>query len=402
MTTPVTPSATTPMIPGAAPPLEALRRMRVRAGTTGAVFTVVALVFGILDPAQLLRSYLVAVLFWLAVAAGSLGVLMMGHVAPGAWTVMLRRILEAASRTMLPLFILFLPIFLGVKYIYPWTRPAVLADPEVAAKRAYLSIPFFEVRSVLYFALWAFFAWLVSRMSAREDLAVDAELPRRLRLVSALGLVVYCLTMTFASIDWMMSLTPRWISTIYGVYVIGGQAVAAMAFGILMALVLSRGRPDTPFQTRHFHDFGKMLLAFVMLWAYFSLSQLLVQWSGNLPEEVPYYMARLQGSYRWASIALLLGHFAVPFVLLLSRDVKRDARRLGTIAGLLLVFRWLDLYWLVAPAFPEERARLHFLDPVAFLAVGGIWCAFFAAELMKRPLVPTGEPLLPEALEQHG
>lgn len=389
-------------VPGAAPPVEALRRLRMRAGATGAVFAVIALAGALLDPRQFLRSYLIAFVFWLSVALGCLAVEMMGHVAPGGWTVVLRRILEAASRTMAPLFVLFLPLLAGVGRLYPWATPAAADDPVIAAKHAYLNVPFFAARSVLYFVVWWALARGLSRMSAREDAAADPELPRRLRLVSALGLVAYCLTVTFASIDWMMSLTPRWSSTIFGIYVIGGQGVAAMSFGIVMALVLSAGRPDTPFQTRHFHDFGKMLLAFVMLWAYFALSQLLVQWAGNLPDEIPYYLRRLGEGYGWASVLLVVLHFVVPFLLLLSRDLKRNARRLAAVAGMLLLLRWLDVYWLVAPSAPTgEGASLPWLHPVTFLAVGGIWMAFFAAELMKRPLVPQGEPLLAEALD-HG
>lgn len=361
------------------------------------LFSVIGAVFYTTD---FLRSYLMAFVFWLSVALGCLGLLMLGHVAQGGWTVVLRRTLEAGARTILPMALLFVPILLGLYILYPWTaHPAGEGHAGHGADRSiYLNVPFFVARSVLYFVVWVVFARALSRMTLEQDTTHDPTLPRRIRKVAAGGLVAFGLTVTFAAIDWMMSLQPRWWSTIYGVYLIGSQALAGMSLAIIVAYFLRR-RPDAPiFTVDHFHAFGKMLLAFVMLWAYFAFSQFLIIWSGNLPEDIPYYLDRTSGGWWWASFALAALGFVVPFVLLLPRDLKRTPRRLAIVAGLCLAVRWLDVYWLVAPAFQPGGPRPHWLDLATFGAVGGVWVVLFTRELGSRPIVPLGEPMLAEAV----
>jgi len=376
-----------------------LRRIRTRALLTAGVGAALCILGAILDLTQIFRSYLVAFFFWLSIALGCLGIQMLQHVAPGGWGAVVRRPLEAASRTLPKLALLFVPILLGLPHLYPWARPEVIReDASIAHKAYYLNLPFFVWRMVVYFALWAGFAYALSRMSLAQDKTGDPYLSRRMRTVSAVGLIFYCVTTTFASIDWLMSLNPHWYSTIYGVYIIGGQAVSAMSFAILVMLFLADRSPIArAVRAQHFHDFGKMLLAFVMLWAYFAFSQFLVIWAGNLPEEVPYYADRTRDGWRWVSLALVLFHFALPFLLLLSRDIKRSAPRLAAVAGILLVMRWVDIYWLVTPAFHPEGIALHWLDLAATVAVGGIWIYLFAGELETRPLLPIQDPLLKEA-----
>jgi hypothetical protein len=356
-----------------------------------------------LDPTQFLRSYLIAFVLWLSVALGCFALVMLQHVATGGWGVVLRRTLEAASRTIPRFALLFAPIVIGLPRLYPWARPEVVREDHlIAHKAAYLNAPFFIGRAVFYFVVWAGFAFMLSRLSLAQDRSGDARLSRKMRLVSAGGLVFYCLTTTFAAIDWLMSLSPHWYSSIFGVYVVGGQAVAAMSFAILAALYLARQSSMAgALKPRHFHDFGKLLLAFVMLWSYFALSQFLVIWAGNLPEDIPFFTDRLRGGWNAVSLGLVLFHFALPFMLLLSRDLKRSAPKLAAVAGLLLVMRWVDIYWLVAPAFHPGRLSFHWLDIVAPVAVGGAFVHFFAGELATRPLLPVREPLLKEALE-HG
>jgi len=223
-----------------------------------------------------------------------------------------------------------------------------------------------------------------------------------MQMVSAAGLGLYCLSATFAAIDWLMSLESHWYSSIYGVYFVGGQVVSALAFVILVSLFLSAREPMSEvLRPRHFHDYGKLLLAFVVLWAYFAASQLIIMWQGNLADEVSWYKGRLLGGWVWVSAALVLLHFALPFLLLLSRDLKRSAARLSAIAVLLLVMRWVDLYWLAAPAFHPDGVTLHWLDLVTPIALGGIWVGVYARELRARPLLPLGDPELAEALG-HG
>lgn len=383
-----------------------LRRLRNVGLVTAAVAGLVCVIGAIFATEQLLRSYLVAWVYWISLGLGSLAIAMLGQLSPGAWSIMLRRTQEAAARTIGAMAILFLPILLGVYILYPWAgAPAAEGHGEAhgsAGKELYLNVPFFAARAVVYLAAWAGFAALLSRMSRRQDSTADPGLGRRIRKLSAGGLLVYCLTMTLASVDWMMSLHPAWWSTIYGVYVIGGQALSAMALGVVAAAVLAGlGGGRLPFRTRHFHDFGKMLLALLMLWAYFALSQLIIIYSGNVPEDVPFYVQRARGGFRWMTVVLFVLHFALPFVLLLSRDVKRSRRFLPAIALLLLAMRWVDVYWLLAPAWSQGHLSLHLLDLAAFLAVGGVWLSVFAWQVGTRPLLPLGEPLLEEAI-QHG
>jgi len=377
---------------------EELRRLRRAAVVVAVAGALLCALGAFLSPAQFLRSYLIAFVFWLQIALGCLAFGLLGHVAGGGWGAVIRRPVEAAARTVGPMALLFVPIAIGLPYLYEWARPeAVAHDPIIAHKAPYLNVPFFVVRAAIYFAAWAGFAYGVSRMSLAQDRGVTEQSRHRLRRVSAVGLMVYCLTMTLASIDWLMSLSPHWYSTIYGVYVIGGQGVAALAFTVLVMLGLARHAPvSAVMRVQHFHDLGKMLLAFVMLWAYFAISQFLVIWSGNLPEDAPFFISRARGVWRFVSLALVLLHFALPFLLLLSRELKRNTRKLAMVAGLLLVMRWVDVYWLVTPTLSPDRLVFHWLDVAAFAAIGGVWLLLFARELTKRPLLPLADPLLQE------
>ena len=389
---------TTPEASPYAPPQD-LARLQRAAFWVGAVGAALCALGAFFEPTQFFRSYLVALVFWLSIALGCTGVMMLQHVATGGWGVVLRRTLEAASRTLGALALLFALWLLGLPRLYAWARPEAVHDEILQHKAAYLNVPFFVARTVFYFAVWIGLTHVLNRMSLAQDRTADPGLPQRMRKVSAIGLLLYGLTMTFASIDWLMSLQPHWYSTIYGVYVIGGQAVSAMCFAILAALFLVRRRPMSgAILPRHFHDFGKMLLGFVMLWAYFGFSQFLIIWSGNLPEDIPWFKDRLTGGWRWVSLALILLHFVLPFLLLLSRDIKRSAPRLAAVAGLLLFMRWVDIQWLVLPAFHPERVGAHWMDLITWIAVGGLWMGVFARELARRPLLPSREPLLAEAL----
>jgi hypothetical protein len=350
------------------------------------------------DMQQFLRSYLVGYLFWFCIALGCLAVLMIHHVAGGAWGAVVRRLLESAAATIPLLALLFLPIALGVHEIYEWAHPgAVVHDPILAAKEPYLNVPFFLGRAVLYFVVWTVVATLLNRWSSDQDRVSDAAVARRLELLSRGGLVLYGLTITFAAVDWMMSLEPHWFSTIYGLMIMGGQGVAAFAFVIPMAALLTEQEPlDRVIGPDQFRDLGSFLLAFLMIWAYLTLSQLLVIWSGNLPEEIGWYLHRSTGGWRTMGFALIAIHFVVPFFLLLSRKLKRRGRTLALVALLVIFARYVDLFWLVTPAFEHHGVRLHWLDLAALLGVGGLWLWVFLGRLGSRPVVPVGDPSLPE------
>jgi len=379
-----------------------------RALMIGGVAVVVCIVGAIFNVDQFLRSYIVAYVFWLGITLGCLAILMLQHMSGGAWGLVIRRLLESATRTFPLLALLFLPIALGVGSIYPWAQPLATDAPEalkhaLAHKAPFLNVPFFLVRAVFYFAVWNLMSYFLNKWSLEQDRTGHRPLTTKLQSLSGPGLVLYGLTVTFASIDWMMSLEPQWFSTMYGILIMGGQGLSAMAFIIAVVVVLSQYKPlSEVIKPRHLHDLGKLMLAFLMLWAYFGFSQFLIIWSGNLPEEIPWYVRRLQSSWKWLGLALVVLQFALPFVLLLSRDLKRNARRLVIVATVVIVMRLVDLIWLTGPDFYQGAFRIHWMDVLMPIGLGGLWLAYFAYQLKARPLLPIGDPFFEEALAPGG
>ena len=355
----------------------------------------------IFDPQQFLRSYLVGYLFVFGIALGCLAVLMIHHIAGGAWGAVVRRVLESAAGTVPLLALLFLPIALGVHQLYEWAHPGALEhDPLLRAKSAYLNVPFFLSRAVVYFVAWSLIALYLNRWSSEQDRAPDPALTRRLELLSRGGLVLYGLTVTFAAIDWAMSLEPHWFSTIYGLLLMGGQGVAAFAFVIPIAALLRHEEVVARLIGRdQFRDLGSLLLAFVMIWAYLSISQLLIIWSGNLPEEIPWYLKRTGPAWQGLALVLVVFHFAAPFVVLLVRRSKQNARVLAHLAGALLVMRFLDVYWQIAPAFHEGAFAPHWLDLAVPVTLAALWVGLFLRNLHGRPLVSLQDAKLLGSLE---
>lgn len=374
-----------------------LQSLALYAGIAGVVVTALAF---LIDPDYFFRAWLVGWVYWVGVALGCLALSLLHHLTHGDWGIVLRRVMEAATRTLPWMLLLFLPLAFGLEELYVWARPEeVQAHELLHAKEPYLNVPFFLVRQVLYFAVWAAASYLISRMSARQDRGEDPGITRRMQLLAGPSLAGYCLAVTFASVDWLMSLQPEWYSTIYGVYLMGSQALTALAFLIAFGLWLARREPlDRVLHPRLFHDYGKLFFAFVMLWAYFSFSQYLIVWSGNLPEEISFFLHRFQHGWGLVALALVVFHFALPFVFLLSRDLKRNASRLVWIAGLMLVMRWVDLLWQVEPAFHERNPAMYWAYLAAPIGIGGLWLFFFLRELRKAPLLPVNDPYLPEAL----
>ena len=375
-------------------------RLQQRALTVG-ILGLALMMFGApASPAQFFRSYLVGYLFALGVTLGCLGLLMLQHLTGGHWGVVIRRPLESATRTLPVLVVLFVPLGFGLRQLYAWTGP--MEKPLSRFQMSYLTIPGFLTRAAIYFAIWILLMLLLNSWSLQQDARPERALRRKLQMLSGPGIVLYVFTMTFAAVDWVMSLSPHWSSTIYGFLFVGGQAVSAMALMIAVAVLLAQSEPMSGIlQPRHLHDLGKLLLAFVMLWAYFAFSQLLIIWAGNLPEEIPFYMKRLRGGWGALGVLILLFHFALPFFLLLSRDLKRSARLLPRLAIAVIFMRLVDLFWMTAPEFSPDAFRVHWMDVAAPAGIGGIWLAYFAWQLKGRPLLPLGDPELAEAIE-HG
>lgn len=359
------------------------------------------------DPGQFFRSYLLAFLFWVGLSLGCLALSMLHHLVGGAWGALLLRLLEAGARLLPAMACVGAPLLWHLEVLYPWARPeTVAADALLQHKVLYLNGPFFTQRAVGYFVLWSVLAWLLSywarRVDQRADPAATYGLRRGLRLVSAGGLVLHALAVTFAAIDWMMSLEPAWFSTIYGVLWLMGHLVVTLAGAVLMVAMLAHVEPLAGFARPSVtHDLGNLLLAFVMLWTYVSFAQFLIIWAANLPEEIPWYLARTQGGWQWVALALVVFHFMVPFLVLLSRQTKRRVQTLALVAGLLMIMQGINLAWFVLPAFHPGRLSVHWLDISTWLGVGGLWLTLYTLQVRYRPLVPVNDPRLQKVL-QHG
>jgi hypothetical protein len=360
----------------------------------------------LLNPVQFFHSYLLAYLFWVSLALGCLALIMLHHLVRGAWGALILRLLEAGASTLPLMGVAFVPLLFGLGHLYAWARPEMVAgDTLLQHKSPYLNVPFFVLRTAVYFAIWIVLSTCLTRWSRQLDQATTSAaaqvLLRRLRRLSGPGLVLYVLTVTFAAVDWAMSLEPHWYSTIYGMVFLIGQLLVTLAAAIVLLAVFVPFDPFAAVVTpAHVHDLGNLLLAFVLLWAYVAFSQFLIIWSANLPEEVPWYLHRTRGGWEWIGVVVLVGHFALPFVLLLARGMKRRLQTLATIAGVVIVMRLLDLFWLVLPAFYPAGLRVHWLDLVASLGVGGFWMALFMRLLQGQALLPLYEARL-QQVPQH-
>jgi hypothetical protein len=376
--------------------LERPRRIALVAGVIGLTICALSALF---SPMQFFRSYLVAFLFVLGLGLGSLAILMMQYLTGGGWGLVLRRLLETAAQTLPLLAVLFVPLLFGLGYLYSWARPEALDDAVLRGKAPYLNVPFFAARAVLYFVVWIGLAWLLARWSREEDRTGNPRLPRRFRLLSGPGLAFYGLTMTFAAIDWAMSLDPHWYSSIYGVLVAVGQVLTAFCFTIaVVVLVAPRSALSSILEGGILRDLGNLLLAFLMLWAYVAFSQFLLVWSGNLTEEVPWYVARMDDGWQYVGLALIVLHFLLPFLLLLSRDLKQSAGLLASLAGFLLLMRFVDIYYLITPSLSSTSPLPWlWLDVAAVVGLGGVWLAFFLWRLPLLPLLPRHDPRTLEA-----
>ncbi|HEV8253460.1 MAG TPA: hypothetical protein VGQ78_01790 [Vicinamibacteria bacterium] len=357
---------------------------------------------GIFNPSQFFHSYLFAFLFCLGLGLGCLSVLMIHHLTGGLWGLVIRRVLEAGTRTIPLAALLFVPLALGLGWLYPWVHPpagdAVLRE-AVEHKHLYLNRGFFLLRAALYFAAWWALAYWMNRWSLASDEEPDPRLLSRMAGVAGPGLILMGLTITFASIDWAMSLDPRWFSTIYGILFMVGQALSALCLVVLVIAWIGDEPPLAQVvRPQTVHDLGKLMLAFVMLWAYVNFSQFLIIWSANLPEEIPWYLRRLRTGWRFVGLFLVLFHFAVPFLLLLSRPLKRDARWLARVAAALLAARLIDLFWLIGPE-ASPGGGVHWMDAVAPVGLIGLWLAYFLRQLRNRPLLPLGDPEIRALLE---
>lgn len=376
-------------------------RIQKRSWIIGGVALVSLALGAIRAPEQFYRSYLFAYLFWVGIAIGCTEVVMLQHLVGGRWGLAIRRLLESGMRNLWVMGLLFLPILSGLRDLYLWAQPQVVAkDAVLQHKAVYLNVPFFTVRVVVYFTVWLVFAFLLYRGSKEEDETGNPAIAARLRALSGPGLVLFGLTVTFSAVDWVMSIEPHWASTIYGLIFIVGQVLSTLSFIILVTMVLSEREPLKKLLPAKVKiDLGNLLLTFVILWAYMAVSQLIIVWSANLQDEIPWYLRRTAGGWANVAIALAVFHFVIPFLLLLSRDVKRRGWLLKMVALLVLVIHLLDTFWLVEPGIRGARLQIHWMDFAAAIGLGGLWIGFYFRHLKAWPLVPRHDPRLAQALE---
>ena len=369
----------------------------------GLVGLALLIIGGLRDPSGFFRAYLMGYTVWLALGLGSLGVLLVQFLTGGVWGLAIRRICEAATATVPLLAVLFLPVLLGMPELYVWARPeAVAADPVLQHKAPYLNIPFFVGRSLVYLICWVVVAVLLRRWSAAHDRTGDPLVLRRLQRLSIVGALSVGLTVSFAAIDWLMSLDADWFSTMYPPLVAMRSLLTSLAFAILvLALLAPRSRLGELTTAQLYNELGSLLLAFLMLWTYMAYFQYLLIWAGNLSDEIPWYLRRVEGGWGPVATSLIVFGFAVPFWSLLFRPLKRNRRALALVAAWLLGMHFVDVYWLVEPPFQPGGPRVSWLDVFAVVGIGGVWLAIFAWQLTRRPLLPRFDPrwVTVEALE---
>jgi hypothetical protein len=371
----------------------------------GVVFGVLAIIGAFMRPEEFYRAYLLGFMCWLGVALGSMAILMIRHLTGGGWGLVIRRILGAAMRTLPLLALLFIPILLGMHRLYIWAQPLDnIADKHLREHlqditKTYLTTNGFIFRAVFYFAVWNLLSFLLSKWSKQTDRPGAPDNTRRFKAVSGPGLILYGFTISFAAIDWVMSLDPSWVSTIFGLIILIGEVLSAMCFAVVVERILFNYRPMSVILKPDFvHDHGKWMLTFTMVWAYFNFSQWLIIWAGNLPAEITFYLKRLSGGWGLIGVTLVLFHFAIPFGILLSRPFKRDIRRLAWLAAWLMLMRYLDLFWIIEPNF-SNTLRFTVADVIVPVAIGGIWLAYFFRNLATLPLLPAYDPDAHEVLE---
>lgn len=393
-----------------APPAAMLVSLRNRALVVGVIGAILTVIGAFVNFDEFLRGYLIAYIWVMGLSLGCMALLMTGHMSGGNWWMISRRIYEAGVRVIPMLAVLFLPILLGAGHLYEWMHIDPSTDKVMAEKAWWLTTSGWHIRAVIYLVLWVVVGYLLTSLSAKQDVDASPAIWKRLKVISGIGLLVWAFSLTGAAVDWGMSLDPHWYSTIYGMLFMIGEALSAMAFSIMILSALQKYSPMTEVvRPDRLHDLGKLLLAFTMVWAYFSFSQWLIIWMGNLPEEISWYLHRIKNGWGYVALLLVFGQFALPFAMLLSRNLKRQARRLVPVALLVILMRAVDLYWYVVPnpgATPGAEVphlTIHWVYITALVALGGLWLAAFAAYLNTRPLLVRNEPMLGRLWEQsHG
>ncbi len=381
-----------------------IQRIALLVGVMGVAAFVL---LGFATPKTAYPAYLVAFVYWTGISLACLMLVMLHYLVGGNWGYPIKRPLEAGALVIMPMALLFIPVVLGMKALYPWTDVAHL-DEILLHKKAYLNSGGFIARGAVYFLIWSLLAYLLNQWSSEQDTTSDPAVSHRAQRYAAPGLIATFLAASFAAIDWCMSLEPHWYSSLYSPLLIVGWGLTTFAFMVIIVNLLSRYEPMASAATSdRLHDLGNLMLAFTMIWAYMSFMQYLITWSGNLTEEIPWYLRRTQGGWQFVAVLLIVFQFFLPFIILLFRDVKRGVSSLAVVAGLIMVMRVVDLTWLIVPASNDPASPAFsflpvLLVPVAIIVVGGVWVGCFLWLLQRRPLLPLHDPGIPRAVEHTG
>lgn len=371
-----------------------MERVQRSALFVGIIALAVSIIGLVRDPVHFWQSYLFAFLFWSGLALGCLGILFLHNVVGGNWGVAIRRLLESGVKTLPFVFIAVIPIFFAMRSIYVWTHPNFTAHDFPAGHRAeYMNVPMFIARTIVFCLIWFFTSRYIMGLANQHERTGDPAIFLRMKRRSAPALLLFILTTTYAFVDWIMSLEPDWYSTIYPWMFTIGEVVLTFAFLISVLVLLSKREPFASFLTRqHYHDLGNLLLAFTMVWTYFSISQFLIIWAENLPDEIPWYIRRFTGGWGYLAFTIAIFHFCVPFFLLLMRFVKKNPSALRALAIWMIIMRIADVFWVVEPAFRQRRFEIYWTDVVALIGLGGIWLAYYVWNLKSRPLLAAHDP----------
>lgn len=352
-----------------------------------------------IDKTQFYYSYLTAFVYWLSIALGGLFFTMLHHLVGAKWSVVLRRLAENIMICVPPMVIFVIPVLSGIRELFHWSQPEVVAqDHLLQSKAAYLNVPFFVVRAAIYFVVWIVLGRSLFRLSLLQDGGHHDGLFKKMRVVSAPGMILFAVTITFASFDWLMSLDAHWYSTIFGVYVFAGAFLATLAFLMRFVLYLdSTGVMHETVTKEHWHDMGKLLFAFTIFWGYMAFSQYFLIWYGNIPEETIWFLHRWEHGWEYLSLLIVFGHFVVPFFVLFPYSTKRSRPVMLVMTVWILVMHWVDLYWIIMPNLHREAVEYSWMDITTMLGIGGVFVWYFWNRVRVRPLVPIGDPGLEES-----
>ncbi len=355
---------------------------------------------------QFFYAYLTSYIFWVTIGLGGLFFTLLHHLVDATWSVVLRRMTESVMVTLPIMLVFFIPVYLGMHELYHWSHADAVAHDELLQhKSAWLNPKLFSIRTLIYFVIWFIFGHFLYKLSIKQDTEDDPEqkIKEKMRQISGPGMLLFALTITFASFDWLMSLDPHWYSTIFGVYIFAGSLLSILSFVTLLVVLLRKNNVlNEEISIEHFHDLGKLIFAFTVFWTYIAFSQYFLIWYGNIPEETVWYLHRWEGGWNKVSLFIVFGHFVVPFFVLLSRVPKRSITVMTIVSFWMLFIHWIDLYWIILPNFNH---RFHFsltdlvLNIAAFLSIGGLFFAYFWSKFTSQSIIPIKDPKLKDSVK---